>query len=155
MDQPGKGCQSCSWSAEQGKLIFPCPRACLRIWSRETSSAVPSRTSLLISVLRPNLVTNYGIPPELQLKKLQGHNKSAIDLSNASPAHGHKDIPRSTSHVMVTTRYSDQQEFKSRKKLCDSSQVMGPTNIKMIHQNSLRHIESSLDRLGLSSPTHD
>ena len=92
-------------------------RACLRIWSRETNSAVPSRISLLISVLRLNLVTTYGIPPELQLKKLQGHNKSAIDLSNANPAHGHKDIPRSTSHIMVTTRYSDQQEFKSRKKV--------------------------------------
>ena len=51
------GCQSCSsWSAEQGKLIFPCPRACLRIWSRETGSAVPSRVSLLISILRLNLV---------------------------------------------------------------------------------------------------
>ena len=25
-----------SWSAEQGKLIFLCPRTCLRIWSRET-----------------------------------------------------------------------------------------------------------------------
>ena len=23
-DQPGKGCQSCSWPAEHGKLIFPC-----------------------------------------------------------------------------------------------------------------------------------
>ena len=50
----GKGCQSCSWSAEQGK-IFPCSRACLRIWSRETGSAVPSRVSLLISILRLNL----------------------------------------------------------------------------------------------------
>ena len=28
--------------------MFPCPRACLRIWSRETASAVPSRVSLLI-----------------------------------------------------------------------------------------------------------
>ena len=44
----GQGCQSCSWSAEQGKLIFPCPRTCLRIWSRETGSAVPSRVSLFI-----------------------------------------------------------------------------------------------------------
>ena len=44
----GQGCQSCSWSAEQGKRIFSCPRACLRIWSRETGSAVPSRVSLLI-----------------------------------------------------------------------------------------------------------
>ena len=39
MDQPGKGCQSCSWSGEQGKLIFPCPRSrLLRIWSRDTGS---------------------------------------------------------------------------------------------------------------------
>ena len=37
------------------KLIFPCPRSCLRIWSRETVSAVPSRVSLLISILRLNL----------------------------------------------------------------------------------------------------
>ena len=55
-------CQSCSWSAEQGKLIFPCPRSRLRIWSRETGLAVPSRVSLLISILRLNLVLTYGIP---------------------------------------------------------------------------------------------
>ena len=50
-------------SAEQGKLIFPCPRTCLRIWSRETGSAVPSYVSLLISILRLNLVLTHGIPP--------------------------------------------------------------------------------------------
>ena len=36
------------WSAEQEKGILPCPRSRLRIWSRETGSAVPSRVSLLI-----------------------------------------------------------------------------------------------------------
>ena len=41
-------CQSCSWSAEHKKWKFPCPRSRLRIWSRETVSAVPSRISLLI-----------------------------------------------------------------------------------------------------------
>ena len=30
------------------KSIFSCPRSRLRFWSRETSSAVPSRVSLLI-----------------------------------------------------------------------------------------------------------
>ena len=35
-------------------------------------------------------------------------------------------------------------------------QAMAPTNnIKTVHQISLLHIESSLDRLGLLSPTHD
>ena len=46
--------------------IFPCLRACLKIWSRETGSAVPSRVSLLISILRLNLVLTYGIPPEFR-----------------------------------------------------------------------------------------
>ena len=60
------GCQPCTWSAEQGKLIFPCPRWRLRIWSRETGSAVPSRASLLISKVRLNLVLTCGIPPEFR-----------------------------------------------------------------------------------------
>ena len=48
-----QGCQSCSWSAaEQGKRIIRCPRSRLRIWSRETGSAVPSRVSLLIPILQ-------------------------------------------------------------------------------------------------------
>ena len=34
-------------------------------------------------------------------------------------------------------------------------QAMASTNIKTVHQASLLHIESSLDRLGLLSPTHD
>ena len=41
-------------------------RMCLRIWSRETGSVVPSRVSLLISILRLNLVLTYGIPPEFR-----------------------------------------------------------------------------------------
>ena len=46
-----KGCQSCSWSAQQGTWIIPCPRSRLRIWSRETRLTVPSRVGLLISIL--------------------------------------------------------------------------------------------------------
>ena len=46
--------------------MFPCPRACLRISSRETGSAVSARVSLLISILRLNLVLTYGIPPEFR-----------------------------------------------------------------------------------------
>ena len=53
----------------------------------------------------------------LQLKKLRWHNKSALDLSNSNPACGHKEVRRSTGHIMVTTRYSDQQGSKSRQKV--------------------------------------
>ena len=38
----------------------------LGVWSRETGSAVRSRVSLLISILRLNLVLTYGIPPEFR-----------------------------------------------------------------------------------------
>ena len=63
MDQPGKGYQSCLWSAEQEKGIFPCARSRLRIWSRETGSAVPSRVSRSFSTFRLDLVLTHGIPP--------------------------------------------------------------------------------------------
>ena len=46
---------------------FPvCVRSRLRIWSRETGSAIPPCVSLLISMLRLNLVLTYGTPPEFR-----------------------------------------------------------------------------------------
>ena len=39
---------------------------CLRIWSRETGSAVPSCVILLIPILRLNLVLTYRIPPDFR-----------------------------------------------------------------------------------------
>ena len=49
--QPGKDANPFPFlrhQAEQGKLTFPCPCSCLRIWSRETGLVVPSRASLVI-----------------------------------------------------------------------------------------------------------
>ena len=45
---------------------FPRPRSRLKIWSREMGSVVASRVSLLISILRLNLVLIYGIPPDFR-----------------------------------------------------------------------------------------
>ena len=42
---------------------------------------------------------------------------SVIDLSNANPACDHKEAPKSTGHIMVTTRCSDQHGSKSRQKV--------------------------------------
>ena len=67
MDQPGKVANPARGQLNrENKISFPCPRACLRIWSRETGSAVPSRVSLLISILRLNLVLTCGIAPEFR-----------------------------------------------------------------------------------------
>ena len=47
IDQPGKVANPAGGQLNR-EMIFPCPRSRLRIWSRETGSAVPPRASLLI-----------------------------------------------------------------------------------------------------------
>ena len=68
MDQPGKVANTARDQLNRAEKTNPCSRLCLGIWSSETGSetgsAVPSRVSLLISILRLNLVRAYGIPPE-------------------------------------------------------------------------------------------
>ena len=50
-NQPGKVANRARGQlAASGKLLIPCPRSCLGIWSRETGSAVPF--SQLISILQ-------------------------------------------------------------------------------------------------------
>ena len=66
MDQPGKVANPARGQLNRENKIFPCSRSRLKIWSRETGSAVPSRVSLLISILRLDLVLTYGIPPEFR-----------------------------------------------------------------------------------------
>ena len=68
MNQPGEIANPArgQLNRENEYFLFPYPRSRLRIWSRETSSAVPFRVSLLMSILRLNLVLTYGIPPEFR-----------------------------------------------------------------------------------------
>ena len=65
MDQPGKVANPArgQLNRENNIPLSPCVPG---IWYRETGSAVPSRVSLLISILRLNLVLTYGIPPEFR-----------------------------------------------------------------------------------------
>ena len=65
--QPGKVANSARGQLNKENEYFSDHvRSRLRIWPRETVSAVPSSVSLLISILRLNLVLTYGIPPELR-----------------------------------------------------------------------------------------
>ena len=69
MDQPGKVANPARGQLNRESEKFPVRvRSCPRIWSRETGSAVPSRISLLISILRLNLVRTYEVPPEFRTK---------------------------------------------------------------------------------------
>ena len=56
--------------------------------------------------------------------------------------HGDNPLLRPTGIQIATKRYA-------------TLQALAPTNIKVVHQTSLLHIESNLDRLGLLLPTHD
>ena len=56
--------------------------------------------------------------------------------------HGDNPLLRPTEIQIATKSYA-------------ALQAMAPTNIKTVHQTSLLHIESNLDRLGMLSPTHD
>ena len=56
--------------------------------------------------------------------------------------HGDNPLLRPTAIQIATKSYA-------------ALQAMAPTNIKTVHQTSLLHIESNLDRLGMLSPTHD
>ena len=60
-------CQSCTWSAEQEKRIFPCPRlVCAWEFGLARRVRQSRRVSLLIPILRLNLVLTYGIPPDFR-----------------------------------------------------------------------------------------
>ena len=66
MDQPRKVANLARGQLNRERKRKSLIRSCLGIWQRETSSAVPSRISLLISILRLNLVRTNGIPPEFR-----------------------------------------------------------------------------------------
>ena len=61
-DAPGKVVKPSRGQLNRENDFFPCPRLRLRIWSRETGSAVPFRVSLLISILRLSLGLTDGTP---------------------------------------------------------------------------------------------
>ena len=109
MDQPGKAANPARGQLNR-EIIFPCPRSCLRIWSRETVSAVPSRVSLLISILRLKLVLTYGIPPEF---------RGGVHLWNRHTPSGQSRVYR------VTQMRTDGVH-------CLESAGTGPVNLKVV-----------------------
>ena len=79
------------------KVPFPCPRSRLRIWSRETGSAVPSRVSPLILYIQAEsdwLLCTHGIPPVFCGS---GH------LSTLSTAIG--SVPSLSGHTIIAYRW--------------------------------------------------
>ena len=72
--------------------MFPCPRSRLRIRSREAGSAVPSRVSLLISIVRLNPVLTYGIPPGF---------RGGVHFIYFKPQYAIGSVPSLSGHVIA------------------------------------------------------
>ena len=67
MDQPGKVANPARGQLNRNKMkISLSPYAPERNWLRETGSAVSSRVSLFISILKLNLVLTRGVPPDFR-----------------------------------------------------------------------------------------
>ena len=79
-------------STEAWRMIMYGHTSRLRICSPETVLAVPSRVSQLISILRPNLVLTYGIPPEFR-------GGVHLFILNRHTASGHSRVYRVTQFV--------------------------------------------------------
>ena len=96
MDQPGKVVNPARGQLNREKIIFPCPRTCLIIWSRETGTAVPSRDSLLISILRLNLVLRGSsqVPRRRPFMKPPYAIRSVPSLSGHAIAHRWRSLSR-------------------------------------------------------------
>ena len=110
MDQPGKVANPArgqlNRESEHSRL-----RACLRFWSRETGSAVPSRVSLLISILRLNLVLTYGIPPEF---------RGGVHMK---PPYAIGSVPSLSGHAVA---------LRTDGVHCRESAGTGPVNLKVV-----------------------
>ena len=85
-------------------MIFPDPCSRLRIWSREMASAVPSRVSLLIAILRLNLELTYGIPPRVPRRRPFIYFKPPCTIGSVPSLSGHaiayrwRSLPRVRRH---------------------------------------------------------
>ena len=75
------------------------------------------RGASIVGVVDESHIQRIVLATEETTVTQQVHNKSFIDLSNANPACGHEEVQRSTGHIIVTTRYLDQQGSKSRQKV--------------------------------------
>ena len=128
-----------------------------------TNSAIPL-TEIFDRVFS-DVCNSLGFEVQKQKKRGSGNNRVYRNLNRsglnhtlyvvANPVRGHKEVPRSTGHIMVTTRYSDQQGSKSRQKVMRLYKRWHRPIAKRFVKLPLLYIESSLDRLGLLSPTHD
>ena len=110
-------------------------------WSARGSVAVvvDSHIQRIVLATEETTVTQQVSPRPIKCQsRLWSQRGTKVNGSH----HGDNPLLRPTGIQIATKSYA-------------ALQAMAPTNIKTVHQTSLLHIESNLDRLGMLSPTHD
>ena len=128
----------------QGTIHFPCSAdhdqdSCSSYYNYIMLLIVDSHIQRIVLATEENTVTQR---VSYRLIKCQSRLWSQRGTEVSSSHHGDNPLLRPTRIQIATKRFA-------------TLQAMVPTNIKTVHQTSLLHIESNLDRLGLLSPTHD
>ena len=100
---------------------------------------VDSHIQRIVLATEETTVTQQVSPRPIKCKsRLWSQRGTKVNGSH----HGDNPLLRPTGIQIATKSYA-------------ALQAMAPTNIRTVHQTSLLHIESNLDRLGMLSPTHD
>ena len=89
MDQPGKVANRARGQLNRENKY--CPRSHLRIWCRETDSAVLSHVTLLISILRLNLVLR---PTLMGTKNLYENGPNPLQKYGQADSYGNEKLIR-------------------------------------------------------------
>ena len=99
---------------------------------------VDSHIQRIVLATEETTVTQVSHRPIKCQSRLSSQRGTKVNGSH----HGDNPLLRPTGIQIATKSYA-------------ALQAMAPTNIKTVHQTSLLHIESNLDRLGMLSPIHD
>ena len=109
------------------------------IYSTVVVVVVDSHIQRIVLATEETTVTQQVSPRPIKCQsRLWSQRSTKVNGSH----HGDNPLLRPTGIQIATKSYA-------------ALQAMAPTNIKTVHQTSLLHIESNLDRLGMLSPTHD
>ena len=118
----------------------PCIHKYLVLRTEATSIVVvvDSHIQRIVLATEETTVTQVSHRPIKCQSRLWSQRGTKVNGSH----HGDNPLLRPTGIQIATKSYA-------------ALQAMAPTNIRTVHQTSLLHIESNLDRLGMLSPTHD
>ena len=109
-DQLGKVANPARGQLNRGKCIFPCPRSTrLRFWPRETSSAVPSRVSLLILHTQAESGAYLRDSSGFTRRRPFTYLKPSYAVGSVPSSSGHAIVYRWPWYLFVTTYIPDWQ----------------------------------------------